>query len=413
MDVAQYIQVLKSKKLAVMLLLGFSSGLPLALTGGTLQAWLTVEGVDIETIGLFSLIGLPYTVKFLWSPFMDRYLPPFLDRRRGWIALCQFILALSIALLGFKEPRNAALSVALLALFTAFASASQDIVIDAFRTDILEPEERGLGSAVFVTGYRIGMLVSGAFAMILSDRIGWHNTYIAMATLMFALILVTLFSPRPSMAVTPPKTLQEAVWGPLRDFFARPSAPLFLLAIVLYKLGDAYAGTLTTAFLIRGAGFTPTEVGAINKGFGLIALIVGAMVGGTIMVKMRLYQALLIFGTFQAVSNLSFILVDIYGRHYGFMVFAITFENFTGGMGTSAFVALLMSLCNARYSATQYALLSSLASIGRVFIAPTSGYVVAVTGWGLFFFITFLVALPGLFVITIMKRHIEKVSVKE
>jgi len=412
LDLAQYAEVFKSKRLAVMLLLGLSSGLPLALTGGTLQAWLTVEGVDIKTIGLFSLIGVPYTVKFLWSPFMDRYVPPFLDRRRGWIALCQFILAISIALLGFQDPKDAALSVALLALFTALASASQDIVIDAYRTDILTPPERGLGSAIFVTGYRIGMLISGAFAMILSDRIGWHNTYIVMAALMFILILVTLFSQRPSGDITPPRTIQEAVVGPLSDFFARPSALLFLLAIILYKLGDAYAGTLTTAFLIRGAGFTPTEVGAINKGFGLIALIVGAVVGGAIMVKIRLYQALLTFGVFQAVSNLSFILVNIYGKHYGFMVFAIAFENFTGGMGTSAFVALLMSLCNARYSATQYALLSSLASIGRVFIAPTSGYVVAVTGWSLFFFITFLVALPGLFIISLMKGHIEKVSAK-
>ncbi len=412
MDISKYLEVFKSRKMAVMLLLGFSSGLPLALTSGTLQAWLTVEGVDLKTIGLFSLIGIPYTVKFLWSPFMDRFVPPFLDRRRGWIALCQIVLALTIGLIGFQDPKNAALSVAMLALFTAFASASQDIVIDAYRTDVLESRERGLGSAIFVTGYRIGMLISGAFAMILSDHIGWHHTYLVMACIMGLNILSTLFASRPSQAVSPPKDLQDAVIGPLRDFFGRRSALMFLLAIILYKLGDAYAGTLTTAFLIRGAGFTASEVGAINKGFGLFALILGAMAGGAIMVRMRLFHALLIFGIFQALSNLSFILVDLYGRHYGFMIFAIAFENFTGGMGTSAFVALLMSLCNARYSATQYALLSSLASLGRVFIAPTSGYVVSVTGWSMFFFITFLTAVPGLLLIYSIRGAIEKLSDK-
>jgi len=409
-NLKDYYAVFTSKKMAVMLLLGFSSGLPLALTGGTLQAWLTVSGVDLKTIGLYSLIGIPYTVKFLWSPFMDRFIPPFFDRRRGWIALCQITLAISIVLIGFQDPQKMVLSIAMLALFTAFASASQDIVIDAYRTDILESVERGLGSAIFVTGYRIGMLISGAFAMILSDRIGWQNTYLVMSGLMALNILSTLIAPKPSEVVSPPKTLQEAVWGPLKDFFTRNHAFIFLLAIILYKLGDAYAGTLTTAFLIRGVGFSPTDVGAINKGFGLFALILGAMAGGTLMVKMRLFNALIVFGSFQAVSNLSFILLDIYGKHYELMIFTIAFENFTGGMGTSAFIALLMSLCNAQYSATQYALLSSLASLGRVFIAPTSGYVVSMTGWSVFFFITFLSALPGLIILILMKKSIDNLT---
>lgn len=405
-----YLTVFSSKKMAIMLLLGFSSGLPLALTSGTLQAWLTVSGVDLKTIGLYSLIGIPYTVKFLWSPFMDRFIPPFLDRRRGWIALCQIVLAVLIALIGFQDPQRAALSIATLALFTAFASASQDIVIDAYRTDLLSSNERGLGSAIFVTGYRIGMLISGAFAMILSDIIGWHNTYLVMSALMAFNLLSTFIAPTPSEKESAPKTLQEAVWGPLKDFFSRNYAIVFLFAIILYKLGDAYAGTLTTAFLIRGVGFSPTDVGAINKGFGLIALILGAMAGGTLMVKMRLFNALLIFGIFQAVSNLSFILLDIYGKNYEIMIFTIAFENFTAGMGTAAFVALLMSLCNAKYSATQYALLSSLASLGRVFVAPTSGYVVSVTGWSVFFFITFLSAIPGLIILMFIKRQIDNLT---
>ncbi|MCX8070021.1 MAG: MFS transporter [Thermodesulfovibrionales bacterium] len=394
--------------MATMVLLGFSSGLPLALTGGTLQAWLTVAGVDLKTIGLYSLIGIPYTVKFLWSPFMDRFIPPFLGRRKGWIALCQVSLALLIAIIGFQDPQKAALSMAILALFTAFASASQDIVIDAYRTDLLASNERGLGSAIFVTGYRIGMLVSGAFAMILSDRIGWHNTYLVMSAIMLLNILSTFIAPKPTENEIAPKSLQEAVLGPLKDFFSKDFAIFFLLAIVLYKLGDAYAGTLTTAFLIRGVGFSATDVGAINKGFGLIDIIVGSMVGGTFMVKMRLFNALIIFGIFQAVSNLSFILLDYYGKHYELMIFTIAFENFTGGMGTSAFVAFLMSLCNSKYSATQYALLSSIASLGRVFIAPTSGYVVSITGWSMFFFITFLSAIPGLVIIMLMRKQIEQ-----
>ncbi|MFQ3573465.1 MAG: MFS transporter [Thermodesulfovibrionales bacterium] len=405
-----YIEVFKSRKMAIMLLLGFSSGLPLALSGGTLQAWLTVSGISIKTIGLYSVIGVPYTIKFLWSPLMDRYVPPFFDRRRGWIAICQICLAISIGILGFQDPSKALLSIGMLALFIAFASASQDIVIDAYRTDILESNERGLGSAVFVLGYRIGMLISGAFALILSDRIGWNNTYFVMCGLMVLTVLITYLAPHTSREIQPPKDIKEAVIGPLRDFFGKNLAIVFLFLIVLYKLGDAYVGTLTTPFLIRAMGFTPTDVGAINKGFGLISVIVGSMIGGAIMVKMRLFHALLIFGVLQAFSNLSFILLDIFGKDYALMVFVIAFENFTGGMGTSAFVALIMSLCNVRFSATQYALLSSIASFGRVLIAPSSGFVVEMIGWSGFFIVTFLVSLPALFLIIYMRRDIEKLS---
>lgn len=407
---SRYLEVFKSKKMAIMLLLGFSSGLPLALSGGTLQAWLTVSGISIKTIGLYSAIGIPYTIKFFWSPLMDRYVPPFLDRRRGWIAICQIILALCIGVLGFQDPANALLSVGMLALLLAFASASQDIVIDAYRTDILESHERGLGSAVFVLGYRIGMLLSGAFALILSDTIGWNNTYFVMCGIMAMTLLITYLAPSASRDIQPPKDIKEAVIGPLKDFFSKNLAFVFLLLIILYKLGDAYVGTLTTPFLIRAVGFTPTDVGAINKGFGLISVIVGSVVGGTIMVRMRLFQALLLFGILQALSNLSFILLDMFGKDYALMVFVIAFENFTGGMGTSAFVALIMSLCNVRFSATQYALLSSLASLGRVLIAPTSGFVVEIVGWSGFFIITFLVSLPALLLILYMRKDIEKLS---
>jgi PAT family beta-lactamase induction signal transducer AmpG len=396
LDITPYLQVFRSRSIAVITFFGFASGLPLALTGGTLQAWMTVAGVDIRTIGIFSLVGIPYLVKFLWSPLMDRYVPPFLGRRRGWIIITQFSLIVGISAMAFSSPEKALMLLAPVALIVAFTSASQDIVIDAYRTDVLKEQERGVGAAVFVMGYRIAMLVSGALALILSVHIGWKNTYLFMAGLIGVGILTTLLGPEPAMSVVPPKSFKEAVWGPLKDYFSRNSAVSLLFLIVLYKLGDAYAGTLTTAFLIRGVGFSVDEVGYINKGLGFISVIVGALFGGTLMVNLRLFRALMIFGTLQAVSNLSFMFLSWMGKSYGMLVFAIAFENLSGGMGTAAFVSLLMAMCNHRYTATQYALLSSLAAFGRIIIAPTSGFIVESIGWASFFFITFLTALPGL-----------------
>jgi PAT family beta-lactamase induction signal transducer AmpG len=396
LDISPYLQVFRSRSIAVITFFGFASGLPLALTGGTLQAWMTVAGVDIRTIGIFSLVGIPYLVKFLWSPLMDRYVPPFLGRRRGWIIITQFSLIVGISAMAFSSPEKSLMLLAPVALIVAFTSASQDIVIDAYRTDVLKEQERGVGAAVFVMGYRIAMLVSGALALILSVHIGWKNTYLFMAGLIGVGILTTLLGPEPAMRVVPPKSFKEAVWGPLKDYFSRNSAVSLLFLIVLYKLGDAYAGTLTTAFLIRGVGFSVDEVGYINKGLGFISVIVGALFGGTLMVNLRLFRALMIFGTLQAVSNLSFMFLSWMGKSYGMLVFAIAFENLSGGMGTAAFVSLLMAMCNHRYTATQYALLSSLAAFGRIIIAPTSGFIVESIGWASFFFITFLTALPGL-----------------
>jgi PAT family beta-lactamase induction signal transducer AmpG len=395
-DLSPYIQVYRSKRVAMMLVLGFSSGLPLALTGGTLQAWMTVAGVDLRTIGVFALVGLPYTIKFLWSPLMDRFVPPWLGRRRGWMVATQLSLFVGILAMAFSSPEHSVSTLAVVALLVAFASASQDIVVDAYRTDLLHEKERGAGTAVYVTAYRIAMLVSGALALILSEQIGWRNTYVLMAVFMAVGMMGALFGPEPAVDGRPPATLREAVWGPLHDFFSRSGAVVILLFIVLYKLGDAYAGTLTTAFLIRGAGFSPTDVGTVNKGLGLISVIVGAAVGGSLMVRLGLFKALLLFGLLQAVSNLSFMVLAWLGKSYPMMIFAVAFENLSGGMGTSAFVAFLMGLCNHRYSATQFALLSSLAVLGRVFVSPSSGYIVEITGWAVFFLITVLTALPGL-----------------
>ena len=357
---------------------------------------MAVAGVDLQTIGIFSLVGIPYAIKFLWSPFMDRFVPPWSGRRRGWILISQVTLMLGIAAMAFSSPRRFPWMVAILALIVAFTSASQDIVIDAYRTDVLEERERGAGAAVFVMGYRIAMLVSGALALILSDHIGWQNTYLFMAAVMVIGIISTLAGPEPEEKVAPPPSLQEAVIGPLKDYFSRNAAIPLLFLVMLYKLGDAYAGVLTTAFLIKGIGFSASEVGTINKGFGLISLIVGAMFGCSLMVRLGLFCSLISFGILQAISILSFMVLAWTGKSYGMLVFAVAFENFSGGMGTAAFVSLLMAMCNHRYTATQYALLSSLAALGRIFIGPTSGYLVGAVGWTGFFFIAALTALPGL-----------------
>jgi len=413
-----YLEVFRSRRLAVILLLGFSSGLPLALTSGTLQAWMTVEGVDLSTIGIFTLVGLPYTWKFLWAPAMDRFVPPFLGRRRGWLLLSQVALAAGIAGMGFLSPLTDLVAIAWLALFVAFASASQDIVVDAYRTDVVSREQRGIAGALGVVGYRLAMLASGALALVLVagsgwiPALGWRNTYLLMAALMAVGVLAVLWGEEPSSAPAPPKTLRDAVSEPLREFFSRPKAGWILVLLVLYKLGDAFAGSLTTAFLLRGAGFSLDDVGYVNKAVGLAATIVGVLFGGALMVRLGLYRALLGFGILQAVSILSFMWLALVGKSYPIMVFAVGFENITGGMGTAAFVALLMALCDHRFTATQYALLSALASFGRVYVGPAAGYATDPKylglEWAMFFLVTFIAALPGLLCVWLLRKEIER-----
>ena len=409
----KYTRTLKSlanRRVVAVFFLGFASGLPLALAGGTLQAWMAVEGVDLKTIGLFSLVGLPYAFKFFWAPLLDRYALPFLGRRRGWILGTQLALMILIVMLGFTSPKDTPWLVALFALLLTFTSASQDIVFDAYRTDVLREKERGLGAAVSVTGYRIAMLASGALALILAGPLGWRLTYLLMAALMLIGTMATIFGPEPEETVRPPQSLKEAISGPLTEFFGRPSAWAFLALIILYKIGDAFAGSLTTAFLIRGPGFSIGEVGAINKGLGLMATIIGALYGGVMMARLGLYRSLMIFGILQAISNLSFMVLAYAGKVYSIMVAAVAFENLAGGMGTAAFVAFLMTLCDHRYTATQFALLSALASLGRIFVGPPSGYLSHEVGWVVFFFVTFLAALPGLALLYKMRRNINSLE---
>ncbi|MEK7438517.1 MAG: MFS transporter [Pseudomonadota bacterium] len=405
-----YLEILRSPRIAAVLLLGFSSGLPLALTGGTLQAWLTVSGTDIMTIAWFSWIGIPYLLKFLWSPLMDRYVPPFLGRRRGWMLLTQLALVAGIAGMAVSSPNANLWLLGCLALWVAFASASQDIVIDAYRTDLLPAKERGMGAAVSVLGYRIAMLASGGLALILADQIGWRQTFFVMAALMGVGLMTSFAAPEPALRGTPPRSLRAAVVEPLRDLMSRSGALQLLALIALYKFGDALAGTLTTAFLIRGVGFSLTDVGTINKALGLVSLLVGGLLGGLLLVRMSLVRALLLFGALQAISNLSFALLALAGKSYPLLVFAVGFENLASGMGTAAFVAFAMALCNHNFSATQYALLSAIASLGRILFGPVTGGLVEAWGWAFFFVITFIAALPGLWLVWRMREQIAAVE---
>lgn len=397
---------LMNRRIFVMLPLGFASGLPLALTSGTLQAWLTVEGVDLKTIGIFTMVGLPYTLKFLWAPVIDRVIPPWLGRRRGWMVLTQFCVAIGLVLMAATNPTTHPGWMAAYALLVAFLAASLDIVFDAYRTETLHAHERGLGAAVWVNGYRIALLASGAGALVLADYVGWQMTYLAMAAVMLAGLCIVLISPAPTFVAEAPKSMREAVGAPLAEFFGRPHALGFLAVIVLYKLGDAFASALQTAFLIGGLGFSATEVGAV-KGLGVFATLLGAFFGGLLMTRSGLVRSLLIFGVLQAVSNLGFVALALAGKNPNVLTVVIVIENVTGGMGTAAFVALVMSLCDPRYTATQFALLSSLEALGRVFAGRPSADIVDVVGWTQFFLITVVVALPGLWAVWRSRRFLE------
>ncbi|MEB6337079.1 muropeptide MFS transporter AmpG [Serratia rhizosphaerae] len=404
----QYLAIFTQRNSLILLLLGFASGLPLALTSGTLQAWMTVENIDLKTIGIFSLVGQAYVFKFLWSPFMDRYTPPFLGRRRGWLLISQLLLVAAIVAMGFMNPAQHLWWLAALAVLVAFCSASQDIVFDAYKTDLLTAEERGAGAAISVLGYRLAMLVSGGLALWLADRyFGWQATYWLMAGLMLLGIVATLLAPEPDDSVPAPRTMEQAVIAPLRDFFARNNAWLILLLIVMYKMGDAFAGSLSTTFLIRGVGFDAGEVGLVNKTLGLFATIVGALFGGVLMQRLTLFRALMLFGMLQAVSNLGYWILAVTDKNIISMGSAIFLENLCGGMGTAAFVALLMTLCNKSFSATQFALLSALSAVGRVYVGPIAGWFVEAHGWPLFYLFSIAAAIPGLILLAVCRRTLE------
>lgn len=401
--------VYASRRVAPLLVLGFASGLPLALTSGTLQAWATVDGISLQEIGFLTLVGTAYTLKFLWAPLIDRFVPPLLGRRRGWMLVTQLLLAVAIMVMGTMSPSAALLPLALLAVFVAFLSATQDIAFDAYCTDVLHKDERGAGAAIKVMGYRLAMIVSGGLALILADRwLGWGNTYVLMGGLMMLCSVATLLAPEPEHPARAPRTLAEAVVEPLREFFTRRGALAVLLLIVLYKLGDAFAGALSTTFLIRGAGFSPAEVGTVNKVLGLAATIIGALAGGSLMSRWGLYRSLMAFGVLQGVSNLGYWVIAVSPKSIWLMGAGVGIENLCGGLGTASFVGLLMALCRQRFSATQFALLSALSAVGRTYLAgPLTPPLVETFGWPTFFLMTVAIAVPGLVLLRMLRPTIE------
>lgn len=407
MTTASLTKILANRRIAIMFPLGFASGLPLALTAGTLQAWLTVVGLDLKTIGIFTLVGLPYTLKFLWAPLMDRIVPPWLGRRRGWMLITQLGVALGLAMMGLVGPGERPELLGVLALVIAFLSASLDIVFDAYRTDLLLRPERGFGAAVWVNGYRIALLLASAGALVLADHIGWRQTYLLLAAVMATGVITIFLSPEPSESGIPPTSMAEAVGGPLKELFSRPGVFGLLALIICYKVGDAFAASLQTAFLIGGMGFSVSDVGYV-KGIGLAATLIGALAGGLAMAKLGLVRSLLVFGILQALSNLGFMWLAWIGKSYAALTTSIAVENLTGGMGTAAFVALVMSLCNHRYTATQFALLSSLEAVGRVFTGRPSAELVGIVGWAQFFFFSFLIALPGVWLVWALRRRLQQ-----
>jgi PAT family beta-lactamase induction signal transducer AmpG len=391
-------------KMGILLLLGFSSGLPFYLTSKTLQAWMTTAKVDLATIGFFSLVTLPYSLKFVWAPLMDRYVPPFLGRRRGWVLITQILLLLVIAAMSLHDPRTGLKMLAVNAIAIAFFSASQDISLDAYRTDVLETREMGAGAAVFVMGYRVAMITTGALAFFLADRMSWNSVYVLIALLMIIGIGTTFIAPEPVLNDAPPKSLAEAVVLPFADFFQRAGlwrALLVLLFIVAYKYSDSLAGSMTTPFLLQ-AGFSQSEVGAVFLGAGVIATIVGVIVAGVGIGKFGINRSLWLFVIFQGLSNLTYYGLSLSEKSHAFMVTAVITENFGLGLVTGAMTAYLMVMSNRRFTATQFALLSSLMAASRDILVSPAGKIIEAVGWPSFFLITAAMAIPPLLLLPLI-----------
>ncbi|MFP6626823.1 MAG: AmpG family muropeptide MFS transporter [Deltaproteobacteria bacterium] len=426
--------VYRDPRIVSILFLGFSSGLPLALTFSTLTFWLKESGLTNTTIGLFASVSTPYALKFLWAPLVDRLNLPLLSRllgrRRGWAVATQVALMAALVGLGSTDPATQAGTTALLAFIVAFCSASQDIVVDAYRVEILEERQYAAGAAAIVFGYRVGMLVSGAGALLLATYVGWFEVYVAMAALVSVGLITILLSPEPQEKFTQESIEREerateylrtrphlsgmvadvtawlyvAVACPFADFMARRGWLAVLLFVMFYKFGDALAGVMTNPFLLE-LGFTKAEVAAVVKTYGLGATLVGAVLGGSLMKSVGMMRCLWICGFLQMSSNLMFA-VQAWAGH-DLMVLAVTIglENLAGGMGTAAFVAYLSSLCNVAYTATQYALLSSLMSAARTWLSASGGWLADHMSWPEFFVLTTVAALPGLMLLALIGRR--------
>lgn len=397
-----------SGRMLTALLMGFSSGLPLLLaTGSVLQAWLKEAGVDLGTIGLFALVGLPYTLKFLWAPLLDRFAPiAGMGRRRGWLLLIQLALMAAIVGLGFVDPNRSLPLVTLAAFLVAFFSASQDIVIDAYRRESLTDDEQGLGASLYVNGYRVGLLLSSGGGLILADFIPYSAVYWVMAAAMLPGLMTTLLCVEPPVAAGVPRTLSEAVVQPFVEYFSRQDAVLILLFVLLYKVGEMMANQMTTPFYLD-LGFSKTEIGTIVKLFGFWATVVGGLLGGILMLRLGQYRALWLFGVLQAIGLIGFVILARLGHSIPALALAITSENLFSGMATTAYVAFMATLTNKKFTATQYALLSSLMGIPRVVLTTPTGYLAEWLGWEGFFLFCMAATVPGLWLLTRFRSWME------
>jgi len=426
-------------RMLIILAMGFASGLPLLLTLSTLSYWLSKIGVDKTTIGLFALVGTPYTFKFLWSPIMDQLPLPvltrLLGRRRSWLLLTQVLLAIAIFAMGLTDPAVNPVATALVAIVIAFLSASQDIVIDAYRIELLPDEEQGQGAGATQTGYRFGLLLAGAGALALSDYFSWSVVFGVLSAAMAASIIVTLLAPEPKTSVRPAprdyaRWVKEAVIDPFADFVARKGWVVILLFVLFYKFGDALGGTMANPFY-NEMGYSGTEIAAVSKVWGVWMTVVGALIGGVAVARWGVFRALLIGGILQAVTNFAFAYVAMRGSEYGLCArealaadpnaivgmvcadyphdlialgIAITADNIAGGAAGAALVAYLSGLCNVAFTATQYALLTSFMAQGRTWLSSGSGWLADHTDWATFWSLTAFLAIPGLLLLLWIMR---------
>jgi MFS transporter, PAT family, beta-lactamase induction signal transducer AmpG len=412
------------RRVMLILPLGFASGLPLLLTFSTLSAWLATAGVSRAAIGAFAIVGTPYALKFLWSPLIDRLPPPIpIGRRRGWGLTIQIVLIAAMLALGKCDPKHHLSSMGALALVVAFLSASQDIVIDAYRVELLTPEQQGPGAGMIQTGYRIGMLVAGAGALIVAAQAGWFAAYAAMAALMSVGMLVFIFGPEPKTPIEAEAGLPggydamrrwfaTAVLGPFVDFMGRPLWFAILLFIFAYKLGEAMAGVMAMPLYV-GIGFSLEQIAAISKVFGFVATVVGALAGGYVTQKLGVVRALLLCGILQSAGNLFYVLQAVGGHHLGYLALCVSAENLTGAMAGAALVAYISDLCSPAFTATQYALLSSLAAVGRTMIASSGGLLAQEFGWVRFYLMTTIITIPALILLVWIARRGGMASVEE
>jgi PAT family beta-lactamase induction signal transducer AmpG len=409
------LKLICNERFLVMLCQGIASGLPIAIIGSTLQAWFAVSGISVIAIGTLSLVGQPYVYKFLWAPLLDRYTLPFLGRRRGWMFVTQLCLTCAIALLAFLAPLQHIVTIGILAFIIATISASQDIVIDAYRTEFFPATERGLSVTFYTTGYRIATIISSAGALILADSLGWHNMFLLMAAIMLGAAAITLFLTKESSQQQQPQaptSLRHAVILPLQNFWQRPAIIAILLFVVLYKFTDAFALSLGSKFLID-LGFSLTNIGTIYKGVGIFATLLGTFCAGLLMLRISLFAALLWFGILQALSNLTFAWLALVGKNLTALTIAVFSENFCSGLGTVAFLVFIMSLCDKRFTATQYAILSALAMVGRTYIGPLAGQLAQHlqvsayhSHWAIFYFYSFIAAIPSFVLLYYLRNYL-------